>query len=166
MWNKEQLSEQVDKMDIVSILDNWDSDGINRDWFAVDSFDSETGRVYRLFVGDYDTASNMAARRAAGRDLVDYCGEIVEPGAIAGIGGNFYRCVMIDADEAKKYMQGCLNDAGNDFLTITEAAKALGVSRQAVHSLIKRGKLKAEIIAGEYRILRYSVELRHIARKN
>lgn len=47
-----------------------------------------------------------------------------------------------------------------DTLGITEAAKHLGVSRQAVHKAIRRGTLYAVQVYGQWRIPRTEVERR------
>lgn len=43
------------------------------------------------------------------------------------------------------------------YVTVSEAARMLGVSPQLIYKLIRRGELKATCIASTYRILRKSV---------
>jgi excisionase family DNA binding protein len=46
----------------------------------------------------------------------------------------------------------------SDLVTLTEAAKMRGVTRQAIHSLIERGRLRSEMMFGRVLLYRSEVE--------
>jgi excisionase family DNA binding protein len=52
-----------------------------------------------------------------------------------------------------------MNDAANNLLSVTEAAKRLGVIRQRVFQLIQSGKLPAVKVGSQYVIKESDLEL-------
>lgn len=129
------------------ILASWDTDGINEDWFAIDSYDPVDGSTHRLFVGNGDEAAKM---------MSDY---YTQPSMITG--GKFYRCALISTAEALAYFNGEdteLDERG--FYSITETAGILNVSRQRVHAMIQAGILDGRKVGNTWSIYRYSVESR------
>ena len=144
-------------MDNAKILESWDTEQY-RDWYAVDKLGAD-GAMRRLFVGDCKRASKIAADYAAGAGLVDFEGNPCEPGEFGPAA--FYRCTLISPQAAYDYMRGIADDVdgGDELLTVHDAAAFMGITRQSVHSLIKRGRLAAEFWGGGYRILRASCAL-------
>ena len=118
-----------------------------------------------LYVGDGETACEMAARKAAGRDLVDHEGNPAEP----GWDGNMflYRATLVDPKAARDYLMCCLvHDApphSNELIPFADAAKELGITRQGAYDLVKRGIMPGEHFDG-LRVGRYSVVLRNAAK--
>ena len=128
------------------ILERWNEIGYMTDWAAVDSYDPCTTKITRLFVGTEEEAERMM--------------EIYnEPTSLAL--QPFHRCSMISPDEAKAFFEGIqdeLHERG--VLSLTEAAEALGVSRQRVHALLKSGKLDGYKVGNSWNISAESVEKR------
>lgn len=136
---------------VKNILDNWATERDN-DWYAVDML-NDRGEMRRLLVANYDECARFAADRVTGAGLVDYEGNPAEPGWNGA--APFYRVAIIHERAAYDAFAGCLMDGLQDdgrMLTMSEAAKVMGISRQAVHGLIKRGSIYAELWSGEYRI--------------
>jgi excisionase family DNA binding protein len=74
---------------------------------------------------------------------------------------NDWQGAFVDIDEiADAQWVDCTPTDEPDELSITEAAEILGVSRQAVHSLIKRGRLEARKVGNAWMISRNSVAAR------
>ena len=115
-----------------------DGDEELNDWYAVDKYIH--GKVKRIYVGDADRAKEIAAQRVTGFGLVDPAGEPVEPGWDGGENTPFYRCVLIPSSEAKDYFDEIM-DGLTDWITQTEAAKILGVSKGRVSQLASNGQL-------------------------
>ena len=63
-----------------------------------------------------------------------------------------------EADGLLDRIAGGWRAANWDFCSITEAAKALGVTRQRVHAMIQEGKLEARKVGSTWAIRRSSVE--------
>ena len=145
------------------ILEEWDSYYRHEQWYAVDSFDPESGRVHRLFVGDGLTACKMAAERAAGTNLVGPDGDPAEPGECGP--ALFYRATLIDPDAARDYMLAADLDVANvgELITVAQAAEELGITRQSAYELVERGAMPSEGV-GVARVGRYSVALRLAAK--
>ena len=89
---------------VSEILANWEAER-DSDWYAVDEITAD-GRTIRLFVGDADTAKRKAADLVTGVNLVDYEGNPCEPGEFGDM--PYYRCQLIDGDEAKAYFEACM----------------------------------------------------------
>ena len=132
-----------------NIIANWDGDCEYNDWYAVDSFDAITGRVWRLYVGDAESACKMAGERASRSAN----GE--------GVAALFYRATLIDARAARDYMlaQSLEADELGELIPVAQAAKELGIARQSAYGLVERGAIPSEECAG-VRVGRYSVALR------
>lgn len=129
------------------ILNSWETDGIYRDWYAVDSYNPQNGKMRRLFVGTEDDAVKAMRTFSEPTDLA------MQP---------FYRCSVIAASDARAYFDGAVDELPDErsVYSITEAASILGVSRQRVHQLIESGKLDAHKVGSTWSIYRYSVENR------
>lgn len=131
------------------------------DWYAVDSLDAATGRVHRLYVGDGKTACKMAGEYASGANLVSPDGsEPAEPGEYGP--ARFYRATLIDAKAAHDYFMGG-RIGGGELVTVAQAAKELGITRQSAYGLVERGVLPSEECMG-LRVGMYSVALRLAAK--
>ena len=57
----------------------------------------------------------------------------------------------------KKKVENKLEQAMEDFVTVSEAAKLRGVTRAAIHALVKRGRLRSVDMFG--RVLLYRNEV-------
>ena len=92
MKNRENIPE---------VLGNWEDRQFD-DWYAVDVL-KPNGEGLRIMVtNDAEDAKRLAADRAAGRGLVDPCGEPCEPGEFGP--ASYYRCTMIGAEDAREYL--------------------------------------------------------------
>lgn len=114
------------------ILASWEADGICVDWYAIDSYDPMTGATTRLYVGERSRAMQLMA---------DYYTRPCDTAL-----GNYYRCSLVSAEDARTYFESI--DATRDAraYTVTEAAKALGISRQRVHKKLQDGKLRGLMV--------------------
>lgn len=159
------MAKTAKRETIGEILESWEADGCMREWWAVDSYDGETGRVHRLFVGDGERARQIAAERASGSGLVDGEGNPAEPGEFGP--APFYRAAVIDPRAARDYMLACvMHDAPEhvgELITVKQAADELGIHRQSCYELVERGVLPSEECGG-IRVGRYSVALRNASR--
>ena len=70
---------------------------------------------------------------------------------------SFFRITPICEDMARAYGQNHGFEASN-LISVTDAAKLAGVSRQAMHQRIKAGSVAAEKIGGAWYVLQGSVE--------
>ena len=129
------------------IIASWETEGQFTEWYAIDSYDPMSGTMHRLFVGDYDEAWTMIADHyARPTDLA------MRP---------FHRCSLISSEDALAYFEGLRTELDERAeYTITEAADILGITRQGVHDLIKRGKLDAHRRGNSWFVYRYAIEAR------
>jgi len=58
----------------------------------------------------------------------------------------------------KKVQPLSISNVENEFVTLSEAAKIRGVSREAVHALVRRGRLRAVMVFGRLLLFRNEVE--------
>ncbi len=128
------------------ILANWETEQYN-DWYAIDSYDPTTDEIHRLFVGSENDCDSM------------YKGYYLVPQSTAY--AKFYRYSVISSEDAFAYFSGLVDELDErSYYTLTEAAEALGVSRQRVHVLLQNGQLDGHKVDGTWRVRRYSVENR------
>lgn len=137
------------------ILKAWDENQ-HCDWYAIDMLKAD-GSMMRVSVGTYQEARTRLDNMVF--NAVDYCGTPVAPGEMAD--EPFYRVVLLAPDAARVFFEACADanppeDAATMY-TITAAAKKLGRTRQAVQELVKRGRLNAELVLGEWRIMGYEM---------
>ena len=128
------------------IIASWEAEGQYADWYAVDNYNPNTMQTKRVFVGTLAEADRFAQRMTAPSDTA------LSP---------FYRCQLIDTADALRFFQGDQSVAREDgFLSVTEAADRLGVSRARVHQLIGSGKLEAERVGATMMVYEASVNAR------
>lgn len=126
------------------IVANWEGNLEYNDWYAVDSYNPNTMQMKRIAVVDSEEAAYDLARRC------------VEPSEFAL--SPFYRCQLIPKSDALRFFQGDNSVQREDgFMTATEAAERLGVTRARVHQLIQSGKLAAERVGSVWMVYEYSV---------
>ena len=156
---------------LAQILETWETEGQKRDWYAVDSYDAETGAIHRLMVGDHDEAAQFAAARASGAGLTSPAGdELAEPGEYGPY--PFYRATLISPKAARDYFlvlheslfANDLPEHSNELIPVSQAAVELGISRQSAYGLVDRGAIPSENVDG-IRVGRYSVYLRNAAKR-
>lgn len=127
------------------ILAAWDNENEFNDWYALDEL-TDDGRMLRVTVGTFEDVQRMAANFMFGGD---------DAGAFAN--EPFYRVKLIDAESARLFFTACASqDAPENaaqLLSVREAAEQMGRTRQAVLELVKRSRLHAEMIMGEWRIM-------------
>lgn len=133
------------------IIANWESDGIDREWYAVESLDG-SGTRRMLYVGSYEEAMADVAHRMA--DRAEYYAT------------EFYNVSLIAAEDAYRYFSGLWADLHASQLSVAEAAEALGVNRQRVHQLIRDGKVSAAKIGGTWIVDGASVQARIESKSN
>lgn len=138
------------KLTANEIIKNWETYADSA-WFALDKLGND-GKMMRLFVGDIDDARAHLENEVFG--CVDYDGTPLDPGDIGF--EPFYRVTRIESESARLFFAACASDNTPDdagiLYTVSQAAQVMGRTRQAVHELIKRGRLHAEIILDEWRI--------------
>lgn len=78
---------------VKEILNSWTLDGCDKDWYAIDSYNSRTNEQHRLFVGSYEQVSEM---------LKEY---YVSPHEWQT--NIWYQCFMIDTVDAYRYFLDC-----------------------------------------------------------
>lgn len=123
---------------VSEIMENWETEQYN-DWYALDEYIN--GRIIRLVVGDEETIKRKAADTVTGLNHTDSTGEPCEWGEDTSAERvPFFRCLLISSDEAKEYFDGLVKECP-DWITQTEAAKLLGVSKGRVSQLARDGKL-------------------------
>ena len=127
------------------IIANWENDGINRDWYAVESMDG-SGVRRMLYVGSYEEAMADVAHRMA--DRADYYSTV------------FYNVSLVPTEDAYRYFAGLWKELHASQMSVSEAAEALGVNRQRVHQLIKTGKLSAAKVGSTWIVDGASVDAR------
>ena len=132
------------------ILATWETDGRYEDWCAIDSYDSMTGEIRRLFVGTEQDATDM---------MVAY---YIAPSETAM--SSFKRCSYISAEDALAYFKGEVDALPDErgVYSATEAAEILGVSRMRVNQLIHDGQLDARKVGNAWQVYRHSVENRMV----
>lgn len=91
-------------MNVKEIVANWETEQYN-EWFAVDEITTD-GRQIRIYVANAEDAKEFAAKRVTGFNLVDPAGDPCEPGEFGD--EPFFRCQMIQAEEALAYFEQCL----------------------------------------------------------
>lgn len=133
------------------ILETWETEGVYADWYAIDSYDPIDGKTSRLFVGTEADAIDMM-RRYYGKptDLA------MQP---------FQRCSLISTEDAKAYFDDidvhlAENDPRDEWVSVVEAAKILGVHRNRVLQLVNAGAIEGQKIGSTWSIRRASVEER------
>ena len=133
---------------IDAILNDWENEK-SGDWFAVDRIKTD-GTMVRLFVGRRDDAESLAMQYVIG-DTVDYDGSTVAPGVFEA---PFHRMALVSEEAARDYFEGLMADVDDvgRMYTVGEAAERMGIHRQSVYGLIRRGSLRAELVAGEWRV--------------
>lgn len=123
---------------VSEIMENWETEQYN-DWYALDEYIN--GRIIRLVVGDEETIKRKAADTVTGLNHTDSTGEPCEWGEDTSAERvPFFRCLLITAEEAKAHFDGIVEECP-DWITQTEAAKLLGVSKGRVSQLARDGKL-------------------------
>lgn len=128
------------------ILASWDTEGINADWYAIDSYTPSDGAIYRLYVGTLEDATEMMRQYA-------------EPAETWG--APFHRMSLITPEAAKCFMEDEQEELDErSAYSISEAAGILNVSRQRVHAMLKAGQLEGQRDGNRWKIYRYSVESR------
>lgn len=143
------------------ILENWEGNHEFDDWYAVDEIvlgasdwtgPKSANVVRRLMVADRDRAADFAAKTVTGLNSLE------EPGAVGE--APFFRMKLIGRDCAHDYFEGCLIDGcGNRMLPMKEAAEHVGISKQAMHERITRGRIAAEMIGGVWYVQEASLLL-------
>lgn len=129
------------------ILANWETEQYN-DWYAIDSYDSDTGEMHRLFVGSEEDCDAM------------YKAYYMHPSELAF--SRFYRYAVISSEDALAFFRGKVDVLPDErgVYSATEAAEILGVSRMRVNQLIHDGQLDARKVGNAWQVYRYSVENR------
>lgn len=89
---------------VKEIVENWETER-NNDWYAVDEITTD-GRLIRLTVDREQEAKDFAAKRVTGFGLVDYEGNLCEPGEFGDM--PFFRCQLVSAEEALAHFEKCL----------------------------------------------------------
>lgn len=126
------------------IVANWEGNLEYSDWYAVDSYNPNTMQMKRIAVVDSE------------QDAYDLVSRCVESSEFAM--SPFYRCQLVPKADALRFFQGDESIQREDgFLTVTEAAERLGVTRARVHQLIQAGKLAAERVGSVWMVYEYSV---------
>lgn len=143
------------------ILEGWESGYDHRDWHAVDEITAD-GRVLRLMVGLADEASAFLTHKIASPAYLHAENGLPieeEPGWNAR--APFYRQTSIEKHAAWEYFAALSAQTAHvgRFLTMREAAEARRCTKQSIHELIRRGRLRAEMIGGEWRIPGESLDL-------
>lgn len=129
----------------LEIIDTWGMDGAYRDWYALDEL-KDDGTMLRIAVGELSDVERQAtAMMFGGDDAGCYANE------------PFYRVKAIDEASAHLFFSACASiDAPSyaaQLMTVREVADRTDRSRQAVLQLIQRGRLHAEMIMGEWRVM-------------
>lgn len=148
---------------IEDIIENWEDDGRYREWYAVDVMRANEDvkqpmKVTRMFVGGRERAAEIASERVTGLNLT-FGGAPAEPGEFGE--APFYRMTAVSPEMAHDYFAGILAGIGHPgrMLTLAEAAKRYGVSKQSVHERITRGRIAAEEVGGAWRVMDASMRL-------
>lgn len=125
------------------ILDNWHEEQ-NNDWYAIDELKTD-GTMVRVMVGSLADVQRQLENMMFGGDEVGCFAD--EP---------FYRVRLLEAASACMFFAACADEIQGEtvgkLLTIREAAAATGRTRQAIHDLVRRGRLHGEWVFGELRI--------------
>lgn len=127
------------------IMETWETEGRDCDWFAIDSYDPVTAKTTRLFVGTEAEAWRLMTTTYS------------LPSETAC--STFYRCSLIAPEDALRFFKGdaTVMDERGEY-SITEAAEILGVSRQRVHQMLQAGQLNGHKVGNAWAVYRYSVE--------
>lgn len=153
------------KSRVENIMENWNEEGAFREWYAVDVMRpnedaKQPMKVTRTFVGDRERAAKIAAERVTALNLLDPTGSCpAEPGEFGE--APFYRMTAVSPEVAHDYFAGILAGLEHPgrMLTMAEAAKRYGVTKQSVHERIRRGRIAAEEVGGAWRVLDASMRL-------
>lgn len=136
------------------------------EWYAVDRLTpndnpKQPAKVLRMRVCDRATANKMVAEFAAGINVTDYEGNLAEPGEFGE--APFYRVTLVSQDMARDWFEGFKMEKDEGcygwMLTLSEAAKKYGMSKQSMWERIKRGRMTAEIVDGTWRVLDVTLAL-------
>lgn len=131
------------------ILNHWDEEQYN-DWYAIDELKAD-GTMLRLTVGTLEDIQQRAASAMFG--AVDYSGT---PCVGEMADEPFYRVRLLEPASACMFFAACADEIQGEtvgkLMTVKEAAEATGRTRQAIHDLVKRGRLHGEYVFGELRI--------------
>lgn len=127
------------------ILNAWDGDEEFNDWYALDEL-KDDGTMLRVTVGALENVQRVAQNLMFGDD--DAGAFETEP---------FYRFKLINAESARLFFAAVADDDApawaGQLMSVSEVAAHTGRTRQAVLELIKRGRLHADMIMGEWRVL-------------
>lgn len=127
------------------ILASWERDEEYNDWYALDEL-TDDGRMLRVTVGTLEDVQRQADTMMFGGD---------DAGCFAN--EPFYRFKMVPAESARLFFAACADQDAPDYaarlMSVREVAERTGRTKQAVLQLIQRGRLHAEMIMGEWRVM-------------
>lgn len=131
------------------ILNTWQGKGELEDWYALDEIKAD-GTMLRVTVGTFEDVHAMA-------DLLMFGGD--DAGCFAN--EPFYRFKMVSPEAARMFFEACAAidspSYASQLMTVREVAERTDRTRQAVLQLIQRGRLEAEMVMGEWRVMGWAV---------
>lgn len=141
----------MEKSEATRILEAWDSEGQYAEWYAVDSYDQHRMETRREMVGTREEARQWFTNHSK------------KPIALSSM--PFRRWGFIPNGEARRWLE-CAADGvefkpeADMFVSSTQAAKMLGLTRGRVHQLVQAGELEAVRVGRSWNISVDSIKRR------